>query len=225
MIGLLTVSVVLLIVFAALENLVVDEIVGWLPHLSLLILRCAGRRLPDDARDRYREEWAAELDALADRHLSALAFALSLLVATQAMGSGVSQSVAPADIGVAATEGRGRPNASAGWIEVVATMHDPSLALVDAGIEEASARFALLLAPSEPRALLEVCRLREQNAVARHRPRRAEQPALPEGQEFWAPKSLSRREWVPRRGPSGSIDPEWRIAPLTASEESAGQPA
>lgn len=38
------------------------EILAWLPRLTECILRCAVRRLPEGLRDRYEEEWRADIN-------------------------------------------------------------------------------------------------------------------------------------------------------------------
>jgi len=46
---------------AVLSKLAADEIKEWLPKLSSLIVRVAALRLPPHERDRYQEEWEADL--------------------------------------------------------------------------------------------------------------------------------------------------------------------
>lgn len=52
---------VLLAVAAALLGLIVNELYGWLPWLGARLVRRAARFLPDEYRERYEEEWLAEL--------------------------------------------------------------------------------------------------------------------------------------------------------------------
>jgi lipopolysaccharide/colanic/teichoic acid biosynthesis glycosyltransferase len=71
---------VLLAVAAALLGLIVNELYGWLPWLGARLVRRAARFLPDEYRERYEEEWLAELQALPTRGLASVFFAVSTLV-------------------------------------------------------------------------------------------------------------------------------------------------
>lgn len=75
---------VLLAVAAALLGLIVNELYGWLPWLGARLVRRAARFLPDEGavpyRERYEEEWLAELQALPTRGLASVFFAVSTLV-------------------------------------------------------------------------------------------------------------------------------------------------
>jgi RNA polymerase sigma-B factor len=65
-------AIVCAVVVAAGQSLLSDEARAWLPHLARWLVRSAARRLQEQERDRYEEEWLAELAAWSDRPLSAL---------------------------------------------------------------------------------------------------------------------------------------------------------
>jgi hypothetical protein len=48
-----------------------DEARGWLPHLSRGLVKSAANHVLPEYRDRYREEWLAEVHAYRDRPLTA----------------------------------------------------------------------------------------------------------------------------------------------------------
>lgn len=47
---------------AVLSRIIAEEVRDWLPFVSQKLLTCAVNRLPEDQRERYREEWAADLN-------------------------------------------------------------------------------------------------------------------------------------------------------------------
>lgn len=65
-------AIVFAVAVAAGQSLLSDEARAWLPHLARWLVRSAVRRLQEEERDRYEEEWLAELAAWSDRPLSAL---------------------------------------------------------------------------------------------------------------------------------------------------------
>jgi lipopolysaccharide/colanic/teichoic acid biosynthesis glycosyltransferase len=65
---------------ACVLTLVVTEAYGWLPWLSERLIRRATRVLPHQHRERYEEEWLAELDLLPTRGIASLLFAVRILV-------------------------------------------------------------------------------------------------------------------------------------------------
>jgi lipopolysaccharide/colanic/teichoic acid biosynthesis glycosyltransferase len=71
---------VLVAVGIAFVNLIVGELVGWLPWVVERVVQWAARALPTAERCRYEEEWLAELDVLPVRGISSLIFALRLLI-------------------------------------------------------------------------------------------------------------------------------------------------
>ena len=94
------VLVVLVILFGTfvvpvLQALFTDEARGWLPHLARAVVRRAARRLPPAHRERYEDEWLAELAAYSDRRLTALVRACSLWIGARAMRAQFGGEVAP----------------------------------------------------------------------------------------------------------------------------------
>lgn len=67
-----------LVIAAVVQALLVDEARAWLPHITRSLIRSSARRLPAKQRDRYREEWLAEVANWNDRPISALAKAASI---------------------------------------------------------------------------------------------------------------------------------------------------
>jgi len=64
----------LLVMLAAIaQSLLVDETRAWLLHVSRWLVRSSARRLPEDQRERYEEEWLAELATWKDRPISGMA--------------------------------------------------------------------------------------------------------------------------------------------------------
>ena len=55
------------VITAILLGLIKDEVKDWLPSLISFVLKTAVRRLPEEKRDRYREEWAAHVESYAGR--------------------------------------------------------------------------------------------------------------------------------------------------------------
>src|SRR4051794_20725118 len=71
------VAVLLLYVIGrAVASVAADELKGWLALIAGGLVSLAVARVPEGERDRYREEWLAELLAYQPRPLSALAFAI-----------------------------------------------------------------------------------------------------------------------------------------------------
>lgn len=71
-------------------SLVQQEVLGWIPHWSLGLLRLAVRQLPPAERDRWREEWEAELATLRDRPLTCLLAAVGIAFAVRGVGGELS---------------------------------------------------------------------------------------------------------------------------------------
>jgi 3-deoxy-D-manno-octulosonic-acid transferase len=69
-------------VLGLLSSIFVSEIIGWLPTVSRCIIRGATRLLPADNRDRFADEWNAEIDVLerSDRKVSTLLWALRVFI-------------------------------------------------------------------------------------------------------------------------------------------------
>ena len=62
----------------ALGGMIGREAAGWAPHVARQVVRTAADGLPAEYRDRYREEWLAEVGTLSDRPLTALITAFSI---------------------------------------------------------------------------------------------------------------------------------------------------
>jgi hypothetical protein len=62
--------------YGVLIGLLVREIVGWLPRLSMWMVEGALRRVPEATREQRRSEWLAEQEALPDAVLTKLAHGL-----------------------------------------------------------------------------------------------------------------------------------------------------
>jgi hypothetical protein len=60
----------------AVASVAVDELKGWLPHMAAALVTAAAARLPALDRDRYREEWLAELLAYQDRAFTAFIYSV-----------------------------------------------------------------------------------------------------------------------------------------------------
>lgn len=86
-------------VLPVLQGLFTDEARGWLPHLARAMVRAAARRLPP-ARERYEEEWLAELAAYNDRRLTALFRACSLSFGARALSAELDDEVAAARVSI-----------------------------------------------------------------------------------------------------------------------------
>lgn len=67
-------------VVVAVIHLVLAEVFDWFPALARHLIRRAAHRLPAAKRDRYAEEWLAELAALPGQRVSALVFSARILV-------------------------------------------------------------------------------------------------------------------------------------------------
>ena len=74
------VTVVVTFVLAIFAKVFADEVNAWLPSLSKRLLSQAVRRLPDDSKARYEEEWESDLSDIPGA-LSKAMFALGLLLA------------------------------------------------------------------------------------------------------------------------------------------------
>src|SRR5262245_33850834 len=64
-------------------SLVQQEVLGWIPHLSLGLLRFAVRQLPPEHRDRWLEEWEGDLATVRDRPLTCLRTAVGFVFAVR----------------------------------------------------------------------------------------------------------------------------------------------
>jgi hypothetical protein len=68
------------IVLAVIAALLGAEVIAWCPPLQRLLLRRAAAALPEAHRERYLEEWTAELNELPNGPITRLLFATSLLL-------------------------------------------------------------------------------------------------------------------------------------------------
>jgi lipopolysaccharide/colanic/teichoic acid biosynthesis glycosyltransferase len=73
-------SWLLLLITSATVNFLVLELFDWLPWLARRLVRRAVRKLPSDVKDRYLDEWLAELDALPGRGVSKFLWAIQILI-------------------------------------------------------------------------------------------------------------------------------------------------
>lgn len=79
------VAIASVVVAAVAHALLVDEARAWLPHVSRWLVRRAARRLPEEQRERYEEEWLAELASWSDRPISAVGKAAHIRSRARAM--------------------------------------------------------------------------------------------------------------------------------------------
>jgi DNA-directed RNA polymerase subunit RPC12/RpoP len=71
-------------VLAVVAGLLVAEALDWLPWFTTLVIRMAARRLPEDVRSRYQEEWSSEAEQIPGKLLR-LFWALDLIRASYRM--------------------------------------------------------------------------------------------------------------------------------------------
>jgi len=69
-----------LLAVASIVNLLIAELFDWCPWLAERLIRRAAGKLPIGARERYLDEWLAELEAVPGRRISSLIFAVQILV-------------------------------------------------------------------------------------------------------------------------------------------------
>jgi lipopolysaccharide/colanic/teichoic acid biosynthesis glycosyltransferase len=82
------VTVLAFLITAVIVPMLVSEFTDWLPWLAARLVRAAARTLPPDARERYAEEWLAELDAVPGK-LSKLALAVRIFARAPATAAAV----------------------------------------------------------------------------------------------------------------------------------------
>ena len=68
-----------------LSILIEAEVIAWLPSAQRAVLRLAAHRLDPEDRERYSEEWTAELEVLPAGPVTRLVFVLSLLIRAHKM--------------------------------------------------------------------------------------------------------------------------------------------
>ena len=77
------VSIIVLFLSLVFIPLLVGEVTGWLPWLTSQVVRASTRRLPAAERERYAEEWQAELKAWPGGDLTRLLFAVRIFVSAR----------------------------------------------------------------------------------------------------------------------------------------------
>jgi hypothetical protein len=211
------------------QNVLTDEAWGWLPRLAQSLVRSAVRRLDPSRRDRYQEEWRAELDQFDDRRLTGLAWALRVWLRAGAMRAGSTtdfssernESELPAALAA-------RRYVVDEWHDFVAAISEPGLGDVEPSIQAASARFEARLADVRSPALERLDELRAIN-LERREAAASTEAAAPISVRHTVPGFFDRKPLPlvrrpPRCGPAGAVDPEWTIAPLTGAERRKAEP-
>jgi hypothetical protein len=87
-------GIAILCITATLAKLSSDEVSGWIPVWSIRLLDSAVAIIPPEHRDRYREEWLAELAAFHGRRVSGLRFAWRLRRRARSMHDALRESKA-----------------------------------------------------------------------------------------------------------------------------------
>jgi lipopolysaccharide/colanic/teichoic acid biosynthesis glycosyltransferase len=72
-------TAVLVTIALTILGLIVNDLWAWLPWCAKRLIHRAARFLPFEGRDRYEEEWLAELDALPAKGITSVLFALRVL--------------------------------------------------------------------------------------------------------------------------------------------------
>ena len=83
------VTVLLFILTVVVVPMLVTEFTAWRPWFADCMVRAAARTLPPDVRERYTDEWLAELDAEPGGDLSKLFFAARVCLRARATGSAI----------------------------------------------------------------------------------------------------------------------------------------
>ena len=76
-------------------GLAVKEVDGWIPRVSELMVRRAGRRLPPDVAPRWVEEQSRHLEEYEDRPLSMLGHALAVVRQARALAAELEREAEP----------------------------------------------------------------------------------------------------------------------------------
>lgn len=207
------------------KDLLTTEAGGWLRALTRHLTRRAARRLPSEFRARYEEEWLAEMQAMNDRPVGALVCSLRLTVRARSLCGELAQTTdrsAQKDpkLAPAFTE-LGEPRASIGrhdrplllWSEVFSGTSLRDLEVDEDALAAAGEYFADRLGPAPIPTSTLISEFR------RNSPPRPPRPAVPALTPYLAPV-LPKRGRPRRRGSNASVDPDWRLAPLTRAERS-----
>jgi hypothetical protein len=72
------IGLILAVTSRVLVGVLTAEVLAWLPNLSRSLVLSAARPQPPECRERFTEEWQAEIDAYGERRLAALKWAISL---------------------------------------------------------------------------------------------------------------------------------------------------
>jgi lipopolysaccharide/colanic/teichoic acid biosynthesis glycosyltransferase len=84
-----------LLIAAVFVNFVLAEFFAWFPWMSRQIIRLGAKVLPDETRERYQAEWIAEAESLPGKGLSAVLFALSVLIKAPATRAAIRPNAPP----------------------------------------------------------------------------------------------------------------------------------
>lgn len=139
-----------------------DELRAWIPFASRRLIRLAARGIPAAHRNRYAEEWSAELRAFDDRKLTAFAWAVRVLLRSLRMRAALqepdrpAESKAPPQVVLSAAEHVTAPmppyladllerTRRFTWAEVVRDMDDPTIERVEADLAVIEQRFEALI--------------------------------------------------------------------------------
>jgi hypothetical protein len=76
--GALAGGVALLLLLAVVQQVAAEEASGWMRVLARWLVRRAASRLPARSRERYEQEWLAELLSISDRPVTGLVFAIGV---------------------------------------------------------------------------------------------------------------------------------------------------
>src|ERR1700751_4821393 len=91
---------VLGIIAAAVSRQLTDEFKAWTPWITRRLIRRAARRLPDEQRDRFEEEWLSHLNEIPGEVGKVIA-ALGFVRASRRMSPGVTAIKRVSDIAAA----------------------------------------------------------------------------------------------------------------------------
>lgn len=85
LLGAVILTFLVLVVLPVCQAVLSDEARGWLPHLARGLVKSAANNVLPEYRDRYREEWLAELHAYRDRPLTAFLRAAGIRQSVRAL--------------------------------------------------------------------------------------------------------------------------------------------
>jgi hypothetical protein len=231
-------GLLVLLVLATLKSLVISELTGRVPALCEALIELAVKRLPEPSRERYREEWQADLLQMRSTPLSAIKHALLVGIGAGSMRAQLAARDRARSIRDARRAGllileevqfartrtrRSHAGPLVEWQEVIgAIRRDGAPESVEEPLEQANVRFAALLAPAQPSSVRALQTLRDRGAAASigvgaAAPAAPRVEISPQNDPYWH-RPLRTAPIVRRFGPGGAVDPEWSIAPLTRRE-------